>query len=627
MTPAASVVITTRNRKQELENAVASALAQEVEGGVEVIVVDDGSTDGTSEMIAAKFPQVMLHRFEPSRGYIVQRNFGARVARAPFIFSIDDDAIFTAPTIVADIVKQFDQPRIGAIAIPFINVCQDANVILQQAPSAEGVHVCPSYIGTAHALRRDLFLSLGGYREAYFHQGEESDYCLRMLQAGYLVRLARSAPIHHFESPRRDFRRVDLYGRRNNVLFGWYNVPGHVLPFYLAATSWHGLAHGFRVRRPWTMVEGLAKGYRSIWTLRTQRAPISTPVFRLYRDLVRQRVASYAQVVDRLPCPALAVAAEEDAARAKANTNVSIIITTKNRVGELSRTVPVLRQLSPPPLEIIITADGCTDGTVDFIKAQLPQARVIVNQTARGSIASRDQMIREARGELVLSLDDDSYPEQLDCLARIAPLFAQRPRMAVLHFPQHSDEYPATLGAFDFGSARKTRSYSNAGAVLRRSTYIELNGYETTFFHAYEEPDFALRCIAAGYEIYYEPSVTVRHHYSGLARSEMRTHHRHACNEFWSALLRVPFPYVVPVAVYRVASQFGYACSRGVNWIVREPSWWLPALAGIPRCLRARKLVRWSDYRAWLELPEVGRPDGEAGSEPRPPRATVESMS
>ena len=601
MTPAASIFITTRNRREELENAVASALAQLVEGGLEVIVVDDGSTDGTSEMITAKFPAVKLHRFEKSRGLIVQRNYGARVATAPIVFSIDDDAIFTAPTIVADVLRHFDQPRIGAVAIPFINVKQDANLTMQEAPDGNGVYLCPGYIGTAHALRRELFLALDGYREHFFHQGEESDYCLRMLGAGYLVRLARSAPIHHFESPRRDFRRIDLYGRRNNVLFGWYNVPRHILPVYLAATSWHGLSHGLRVRRPWTMIEGLARGYGAIWSQRRERAPVSTSVFRLYRDLVRQQIVPYAQFVDRLSPVRCTLPSKE-----AAPLDISLIITTQNRREELRRTLAVLRELSPQPREIIITADGCIDDTVDFVKAEAPHARLIINEKGCGSVASRDRMIREARGEIILSLDDDSYPEQRDCLARIAPLFEKQPRTAVLHFPQRSDEYPLSLACSDFGPVRFTRSFSCAGAALRRSAYLQLHGFEIIFFHAYEEPDYALQCVAAGWDIVFDPAITVRHHYSGTARNERRTHQRHARNEFWSTLLRVPFPYVVPVAAWRAFSQFLYACSRGPGWMVREPAWWLQALAGIPRCLRARKPVRWADYRRWLQLADVG---------------------
>ena len=78
--------------------------------------------------------------------------------------------------------------------------------------------------------------------------------------------------------------------------------------------------------------------------------------------------------------------------------------------------------------------------------------------------------MREARGDLVLALDDDSYPEQLDCIARIVPMFEQRPKLAVLHFPQRTDEYPETLAQTKFGSEHLTRSFANSGAVLRRST-------------------------------------------------------------------------------------------------------------------------------------------------------------
>ena len=181
------------------------------------------------------------------------------------------------------------------------------------------------------------------------------------------------------------------------------------------------------------------------------------------------------------------------------------MITTKNRVHDLRRTCRVLHHLIPAPLEILITADGCADDTVAFIQSEMPAARLFIHQPGRGSIASRDRMLREARGDLALSLDDDSYPQEVDCLASIISIFAQRPEIAVLHFPQCTDEYPETLPRFDFGPARLTRSFSSAGAVLRRAVYLQLPGFECSFFHAYEEPDYALQCVAAGYEILYTP--------------------------------------------------------------------------------------------------------------------------
>jgi GT2 family glycosyltransferase len=281
---------------------------------------------------------------------------------------------------------------------------------------------------------------------------------------------------------------------------------------------------------------------------------------------------------------------------------VSVMITTSNRLKELQRTLQMLGKLDPPPDEVLITADGCTDGTAEFVSA-MPDVKFIVNQPATGSIASRDRMIREARGDLVLALDDDSYPEEADCIDRIIPFFKQQPKLAVLHFPQRTDEYPYTLAQTDFGHEGATRSFANSGAVLRRSTYLQSPGFEPRFYHMYEEPDYALQCVAAGYDVLFSPMITIRHHYVSRARDEIRIHHRHARNEFWSTLMRCPFPCAVGIAAWRVFSQFRYACNRGWRWVVREPLWWFQALAGIPYCLRRRRPVSWAGYKRWLALP------------------------
>jgi GT2 family glycosyltransferase len=204
---------------------------------------------------------------------------------------------------------------------------------------------------------------------------------------------------------------------------------------------------------------------------------------------------------------------------------------------------------------------------------------------------------------LVLALDDDSYPEQLDCIARIIPVFEQRPELAVLHFPQRTDEYPETLTQTDFGPERLTRTFPNSGAVLRRSTYLRLPGFESRFFHAYEEPDYALQCFGAGYEVLFSSVIRIRHHYSGQVRREIRTHHYHARNELWSTILRCPFPFAVGIAGWRIFSQFRYACKRGWSWVIREPLWWWQALGGIPDCVRKRRPVSWASYKRWLALP------------------------
>lgn len=282
---------------------------------------------------------------------------------------------------------------------------------------------------------------------------------------------------------------------------------------------------------------------------------------------------------------------------------VSVMIATKNRIGELRRTWRNLQQLDPPPFEMLITIDGCKEETGEAVKAELAAAQLFVNPTRLGSVASRDHMMRQARGDLVLALDDDSYPEQLDCIAHIVSTFEKHPNLAVLHFPQRTDEYPQTLTQTKFGSQHLTRSFANSGAVLRRSTYLQLPGFESRYFHMYEEPDYALQCVAAGYDVVFSPIVTIRHHYSGQGRDEIRIHHRHARNELWSTVLRCPFPFAIGIAAWRVFSQFRYACKRGWSWVIREPLWWWRALTGIPYCLRRRRAVSWAGYKRWLSLP------------------------
>jgi GT2 family glycosyltransferase len=280
---------------------------------------------------------------------------------------------------------------------------------------------------------------------------------------------------------------------------------------------------------------------------------------------------------------------------------VSIMITTLNRWSELERTLRMLTALEPLPHEIWVVADGCTDGTATRIRNDYPQIALIEHEISMGSVHSRAEVMEQVTGDLVLTLDDDSYPEQRDCLALIPKTFEDNPNLAIATFPQRSDEYPPSLVQKDFGIERDVRSFSNSGACLRVTVYRDLPGFEPFFFHAYEEPDYALQCVANGWSIRFLPQITIRHHFSSLERNEIRTHQRHARNEFWSTLMRCPFPYAI--IVYRVISHARYSVSRGIVWLLREPSWWWQAFMGIPRAVRRRNPVSWEGYWKWLSLP------------------------
>ncbi len=80
---------------------------------------------------------------------------------------------------------------------------------------------------------------------------------------------------------------MDLYGRRNDVLFAWQNVPMPELLVKLPATTVGGLVFGMKVGRPWRMAQGLAKGYWAIGMYWGERRAVRRETYRIYRSLQR----------------------------------------------------------------------------------------------------------------------------------------------------------------------------------------------------------------------------------------------------------------------------------------------------------------------------------------------------
>jgi GT2 family glycosyltransferase len=276
----ATVVITTKDRKDDLRRCLQSAVAQSEPA--EILVIDDGSSDGTPAMLAGEFPRIRVVTHPTPLGYIRRRNEGAQLAAGRVIFSLDDDAAFSSPKTIAQTLDEFDAEAIGAVAIPVVDVNRGTN-INQRTPDPGAVHLNGSFIGTAHAVRRDVFLQLGGYREALFHQGEERDFCIRMLAAGFVVRRGAADPIHHFESPRRDFWRMDHYGPRNAVLYAWQNVPLPYLLIHLPATVIGVLLWTLRPARLAARMAGVLDGLRQCF--HHERQPVPARTYRLMRRL------------------------------------------------------------------------------------------------------------------------------------------------------------------------------------------------------------------------------------------------------------------------------------------------------------------------------------------------------
>jgi len=281
----------------------------------------------------------------------------------------------------------------------------------------------------------------------------------------------------------------------------------------------------------------------------------------------------------------------------------TVMICTRDRRSDLKATCAKLLELQPMPDEVIICVDGCRDGSNEMLRLSFPAFRVIENPFLRGSVFSRDRILRAASSDIVVSLDDDSYLVQRDSLQRLAAVFLAHPEAAVVVFPELRDgNVFASADKTDRSRGRYVSAYANCAAAMRRDFYLWQPGFPLFFEHMYEEGDYALQCYAAGKSVWFEPSLVVRHHESPVNRRPLQRHHLNARNELCSVWLRCPWPWLPLVTLYRILRQFVYAGSEGVCWAMREPAWWLGALKRWPQCRRSRQPIVWPIYYQWMRL-------------------------
>ena len=125
--PLVSVVVTTYNQEQYIEDALRSVLAQSFTD-YEVVVVDDGSTDGTAERLAAFNDAVRLIR-QPNKGIADSRNTGVSHAQGQYIAFLDGDDIWHEEKLAIQVRAAQEHPGSGLIAVDGIQFSDDGTVL------------------------------------------------------------------------------------------------------------------------------------------------------------------------------------------------------------------------------------------------------------------------------------------------------------------------------------------------------------------------------------------------------------------------------------------------------------------------------------------------------------------
>lgn len=190
--PAVSVIIPTFNRAALALQAVQSVLAQTF-SDYEVIVVDDGSSDETKEVLAAfaKLPRFQYH-YQPNSGRSAARNHGIELAQGEFMMFLDsDDMLF--PDALAKLYEAAQHTTAGMILgqVQLVNERQGKLSLLEPTANARrGGFNYQALIRERYFLSQGSFLlraaclhKIGGF-DRTLEPCEDYDFCLRAVLAG-----------------------------------------------------------------------------------------------------------------------------------------------------------------------------------------------------------------------------------------------------------------------------------------------------------------------------------------------------------------------------------------------------------------------------------------------------------
>src|SRR3989344_313888 len=176
----ASIVVMTHNRKRVLEKTIDAMLQLDYSGKYEIIVVNDGSTDGTAEMLQkySKNQKVVVIN-QPRSLPCKARNNGIKKVKYEVTVIMDDDCI-PRKDWLERLMQGFEEKDVGVV-------------------SSYSVHG-----GTSTAFITDALRKVGGFDEEYGYYREDTDLVFRVQELGYKVKLVK-APFRHehkMEKPR-----------------------------------------------------------------------------------------------------------------------------------------------------------------------------------------------------------------------------------------------------------------------------------------------------------------------------------------------------------------------------------------------------------------------------------------
>ena len=224
-------------------------------------------------------------------------------------------------------------------------------------------------------------------------------------------------------------------------------------------------------------------------------------------------------------------------------TTVSIAVLNYQRRDALREALEGCRAQRYPVLEILAVDNASTDGSAEMVRDEFPDVR-LVRLERNLAAAGRNAGIAAAKGDIVVTIDNDVRFTTDDDVERAVAAFQRHPRAAVVNFTILGAD--GTLSRRDWCHPRDPDEWAEhefptdyvleGASACRRDAFVASGGYWPPFFIGHEGWDLALRLMEAGHELIYSPAVKVRHLVDPSVRPSSRIYYTFTRNAIWVAL-------------------------------------------------------------------------------------------
>lgn len=218
-----SIVFPNWNRAEATSQLIKSVYLSNFKlNEIEIIMVDNGSTDSSVALVKKQYPEVKIIQLDINFGTSYARNRGLEKARGDFIFCCDNDIVVIPETLEILIKELNADSSIGLTGAKVLSIENKKSLIAcgyefnRWLGLEDGLHNCGQkkqvdwVPGCCMMFRRNILTEIGYFDENFRFFGEDADFGLRVKKAGYKVINLNKAIVYHPKSQNKKWNK-DMY--------------------------------------------------------------------------------------------------------------------------------------------------------------------------------------------------------------------------------------------------------------------------------------------------------------------------------------------------------------------------------------------------------------------------------